>query len=99
MLKKQTTFCVCLLKSQKRKFGIWDAGITVFAVPTLFFSCTTALTFFVIDVYIEFLLWVNTLMEEMDATSIESGLSVTQIFALQLFCLAHSLDIILLMTE
>jgi len=74
MLKKQTTFCMCLLKSQKRKFVIWDPGITVFAVPTLFFSCTTALAVFIlIDIYMEFLLWVSTLMEEMDATSIKSG--------------------------
>ena len=74
MLKKQTTFCMCLLKSQKRKFVIWDAGISVFAVRTLFFSCTTALTLFsLIDIYIEFLLWISTLMEEMDATSIKSG--------------------------
>ena len=74
MLKKQTMMCVFLLKSQKRKFVIWGAEITVFAVPILFFSCTTALTLFVlITVYIEFLLCVNTLMEEMDATSIKSG--------------------------
>jgi hypothetical protein len=84
---------------KKKKIIIWDAGITVFAVPTLFFSCTRALTLFIlITVYIDFLLWVNTLMEEMDATSLKSGRSITQIFASQLFCLAQSLDVVLLMT-
>ena len=65
---------MCLSKSQKTIIVILDAGVTVFAVPTFFFSCTTALTLFIlIAVYIDFLLWVNTLMEEMDATSLKSG--------------------------
>jgi len=65
---------MCLLKSQKKIIVIWDAGTTVFAVPSLFCSYSTALTLFIlIAVYIDFLLWVNTLMEEMDATSLKSG--------------------------
>lgn len=67
----------------EKKIVIWDAGITVFAVLTLVFSCNTALALFIlIAVCTEFVLWVNTLMEEMDAISLKSGCSVTQIFAI-----------------
>lgn len=39
-----------------------------------FFSFTPALTLFVlVAVYIEFLLWAMTVMEEMEAASIKSG--------------------------
>ena len=72
MLKETDNILYLFVEITEKKIVIWDAGITVFAVPTLFFSCTTALTlFFLITVYIEFLLWAKTLMEKMDATSIK----------------------------
>jgi hypothetical protein len=76
MLKESYNILCVFIEITGKKIVIWDAGITAFAVPTLYFICTTALTLSVlIAVYIEFLFWVNTLMEKMDATSVKSGRS------------------------
>jgi hypothetical protein len=44
MLKESYNILCLFIEITEKKIVIWDAGITVFAVPTLFFGCTTALT-------------------------------------------------------
>ena len=48
MLKETENFLCVFIEIIEKKNVIWDAGIAVFAVPTLFCTSNTALTLFVL---------------------------------------------------